>query len=241
MSSPNSVSHEIADVLRSEILRGQYRAGERLPSERDLSSRFDVSRGAVREALSQLEQQGITETQPGGVRVRKIEQATLAILGPMLTLQEVPDPELVDQFLKIFSMLTSLTVKGAVGHANDEQMDQLNQLLKELGQETDNFESMQPRWQSMLDYMASIDNNLVVRLIGNDVKAQFVGHMLKLEIKPCLKTGVGVDFVKALETAFKRKNGVLAATAFENYFDQMRAAMREALENIQPVYQKRVV
>ena len=106
MSSANSVSADIADRLRREILTGQYRAGERLPSERDLSARFSVSRGAIREALSQLDQQGIIEIQPGGVRVKPLERARLAILGPLLALNEVPDPELVDQFLEIFSVLT---------------------------------------------------------------------------------------------------------------------------------------
>ena len=69
MSSNNTISHEIADILRDEILRRRYRSGDRFPSERDLAARFDASRGAVREALSQLEQLGLIHTQPGGARV----------------------------------------------------------------------------------------------------------------------------------------------------------------------------
>ena len=48
-------AEEVAEVLRDEILRGQYRPGERLPSERELASRFETSRGAVREAVTKLE------------------------------------------------------------------------------------------------------------------------------------------------------------------------------------------
>ena len=51
MPHTNTKSHEIADILRTEILRQQYRSGERMPSERDLAASFDTSRGAVREAL----------------------------------------------------------------------------------------------------------------------------------------------------------------------------------------------
>ena len=40
---------EIAETLTNEILRGRYLPGDRLPSERDLSARFDANRGAVRE------------------------------------------------------------------------------------------------------------------------------------------------------------------------------------------------
>jgi GntR family transcriptional repressor for pyruvate dehydrogenase complex len=241
VSSPNSVSHEISSILLGEILRGQYRVGERLPSERDLSSRFDISRGAIREALSQLEQQGIIETQPGGVRVKPIEEATLAILGPMLALQEIPDPDLVDQFLEIFSVLTRITVTSAVKNASADQLIQLQTMLVELRQDAENFEAMRPRWESMLDYLAAINTNMVARLISNDVKAQFVEQIIKLKIKPNLCAGAGPEFVKTLQAAFRQKDGELAATAFEKHFYQLRLAVRDALENMQTVYQKQAV
>ncbi|MBT8147556.1 MAG: GntR family transcriptional regulator [Gammaproteobacteria bacterium] len=241
MTSPHSVSFEIADRLRREILIGQYRIGERMPSERDLAARFDVSRGAVREALSQLEQQGVIEIQPGGVRVKALEDASLAILGPMLALEEVPNPQLVDQFLEIFSMLTSLTVKGAIEQASGEQMIQLREMLVSIGGKAENFEQMQPAWQAMLDYMARIDNNLVVRLIGNDVKAQVVGQMLELDIKPELPAGAGQDLVSALSEAFQKQDGQMAAQAFEKHFDQLRAAMQDALIRLKDVYRRQAV
>ncbi|MEE9281079.1 MAG: GntR family transcriptional regulator, partial [Myxococcota bacterium] len=42
MSANTSLPDVVATQLRNEILRGQYRAGERLPSERDLAERFGV-------------------------------------------------------------------------------------------------------------------------------------------------------------------------------------------------------
>ena len=64
-----SKAEEITDILREEILRGQYRAGERLPSERDLSARFEANRGAVREAVKKLEQLGIVDVKPAAVNL----------------------------------------------------------------------------------------------------------------------------------------------------------------------------
>ena len=69
MSTAPSKAEEIIAVLRSEILRGQYRPGERLPSERDLAARFESNRGVIREAIKKLEQLGIVAVAPGGVRV----------------------------------------------------------------------------------------------------------------------------------------------------------------------------
>jgi DNA-binding FadR family transcriptional regulator len=82
---------EIADVLTRDVLIGQYRIGERLPSERDLSTRFDASRGAVREAMKILEQLGIAQIQPGGARVAPLEEASLDVIGHLLALGDVPN------------------------------------------------------------------------------------------------------------------------------------------------------
>jgi len=230
MTSPTSVSVEIAGQLRREIVSGRFRAGDRLASERDLAARFGVSRGAIREALFLLQQQGIIEIQPGGVRVRRLEEASLSILGPLLALEEVPDPDLVDQFLEIFSMLTVLTVRGAVDQANSEQLIQLQQMLVEIAHSAGDFATMQPHWQRMLDFMADIDNNLVARLIGNDLKAQILGPMLQLDIRPELPASAGRELVERLTVAFARQDGRLAARAFETHFDQLRVAMRGSLQ-----------
>ncbi|MDA1076587.1 MAG: winged helix-turn-helix domain-containing protein, partial [Proteobacteria bacterium] len=72
---------EIAKHLTEDILAGRYRTGERLPSERDLSIRFDTNRGAVREAMKKLSHLGLARIQPGGARVCPMDEASLDIIG----------------------------------------------------------------------------------------------------------------------------------------------------------------
>lgn len=48
-------SANIAVALRHSISAGQYKFGEKLPTERELAERFRTSRGTIREALRQLE------------------------------------------------------------------------------------------------------------------------------------------------------------------------------------------
>lgn len=55
---PESRRHWLAHTLREAIARGEIRPGTRLV-ERDLSARTGVSRGPVREALLQLENEGL--------------------------------------------------------------------------------------------------------------------------------------------------------------------------------------
>jgi DNA-binding FadR family transcriptional regulator len=56
---------QISDQLRTLILAGEFPAGSRLPSERDLSVQLGVSRPSLREALIALEVEGYIEVRMG--------------------------------------------------------------------------------------------------------------------------------------------------------------------------------
>jgi len=61
---------EVAGSLERAILAGELKAGERLPSERELSQQWGVSRSVVREALGRLASLGLVHSRHGsGTRV----------------------------------------------------------------------------------------------------------------------------------------------------------------------------
>jgi len=53
------LSKEVEQQLRQAIVTGVYRPGDRLPSERELSEQFKISRATVREALRHLQSNGL--------------------------------------------------------------------------------------------------------------------------------------------------------------------------------------
>ncbi len=59
------VSREVTEQLKQSILLGRFKAGDRLPSERELAEQFQVSRVAIREALRTLEHSGFITTRQG--------------------------------------------------------------------------------------------------------------------------------------------------------------------------------
>lgn len=62
---------QIADDLREAITSGRFAAGDRLPGENALMERYAVARMTARQALAQLQQEGLTTTRTGvGVFVR---------------------------------------------------------------------------------------------------------------------------------------------------------------------------
>lgn len=59
------LSHEILDRLLARITRGDFAAGDLLPSERELMNLYQVGRPAVREAMQALERMGFISISHG--------------------------------------------------------------------------------------------------------------------------------------------------------------------------------
>ena len=62
---PQRLYRQISNQLRELIIAGDFLAGSRLPSERDLSVQLGVSRPSLREALIALEVEGYIEVRMG--------------------------------------------------------------------------------------------------------------------------------------------------------------------------------
>ena len=56
---------QLADDIKTKIIKGELESGNKLPNERELSENFGVSRTVVREAMKSLAQEGLVEIQPG--------------------------------------------------------------------------------------------------------------------------------------------------------------------------------
>jgi GntR family transcriptional regulator len=63
--SPVPLYVQIKDLLQTQIETGAYVIGQRLPSERELAQRFNVSRMTARQALQSLAQEGLTSSRVG--------------------------------------------------------------------------------------------------------------------------------------------------------------------------------
>jgi len=61
----NRISQNIVEQIRETIISGRLKPGDRLPSEKDLSVEFGVSKASLREALRALEALGMLEVKQG--------------------------------------------------------------------------------------------------------------------------------------------------------------------------------
>jgi DNA-binding FadR family transcriptional regulator len=99
---------QVADQIRTAILRGQLKPGDRLPNEEELARDFGISRATVREALKQLAAASLVRSvrgPRGGTfvarldstsLVRQMEQTvTLLMQFDRLTLKEITEGRVV--------------------------------------------------------------------------------------------------------------------------------------------------
>jgi DNA-binding FadR family transcriptional regulator len=81
---------EVTRQLRQSIFNGEYGPGERLPSERELTEQFGVSRIIVREAIWDLKKSGIVEIKRGahgGAFVQEMKHdAVTSVMHDVLTM-----------------------------------------------------------------------------------------------------------------------------------------------------------
>lgn len=165
----------IADELTEEILRGRYRPGDRLPSERDLAARYGVNRGAVREAIKKLEQLGLASVQPGGARVQPIDEASLDVVGCLLALDDAPDPRLVEQVMTVMRTLMQLAVREAMARGSDQEITDIRNAIAAIG---DPKSSPEQRVHARLEVgrrFMKASGNLVLALIGRALRMQMFG------------------------------------------------------------------
>jgi DNA-binding LacI/PurR family transcriptional regulator len=86
----------IFDTLKERIISGEYKLGERLPSEGELERRFDVSRMTVVRAMRELQQMGLVVRRPGSGTYSAFNASagslTFGLLIPELGQTEIFEP-----------------------------------------------------------------------------------------------------------------------------------------------------
>ena len=126
----SSVSQQVFDQLREQILSGSWKPGDKLPSENELAAQFGVSRVTVRNALQRLSGLGLLETRFGeGSFIRGPGSgAALNQLVPMLYLGR----ETLRDILTFRRMVEGPICEIACRRATDREIAGLREQLEQM-------------------------------------------------------------------------------------------------------------
>lgn len=138
------IYEEIVEQIRQLVKEGQLKAGDRLPSERELAERLQVSRASLREALTALEIMGLLEVRSGdGNYVREINiESVVAPLAWVLSMEK----DVVLELLEVRKILEVQAAGIAAERITEEGIGELEAALnkmkidletKDLGEEAD--------------------------------------------------------------------------------------------------------
>lgn len=225
-----SKHEEIAEQLIEEILSGRYRTADRLPSERDLAARFQVNRGAVREAMKRLEQLGLADVQPGGARVQPLEESSLDVVGHLLQRGSLPDAELVDEILQVMNALIRVAAEGALLNATDAQLQALRQLVAPLAAGDLDSDSHQAARLELMGAIMETSGNLVCRLIARALLEQFAPRMEPL--RPFAREELDIPaytaYYQQLDAAIANRNVDALNIALKGFSDLNRETIMRA-------------
>ncbi|GAB3692373.1 FadR/GntR family transcriptional regulator [Nocardiopsis oceani] len=122
------VAQRTVGQIKAMISNGEVGPGERLPTERELSSRLGVSRGTVREAISSLTTLGVLEVRHGaGVYVTALRPSDL--LEAFSVLAEVSQDQTLMEVLQVRRMIEPAATAMAAARATPEDLARIGSLL----------------------------------------------------------------------------------------------------------------
>jgi GntR family transcriptional repressor for pyruvate dehydrogenase complex len=111
--SPRRAFEDILLQLEASITSRDFSAGDRLPPERELATRFNVSRASVREALRVLEALGLVRVRRGADNgVVFLEQPENA-LEPLFRFHLALEHATVEDLIEFRTVIESWTVQAA--------------------------------------------------------------------------------------------------------------------------------
>jgi GntR family transcriptional repressor for pyruvate dehydrogenase complex len=123
-----AVAHSAIATIKEMIVRGDLRAGQRLPAERDLAVQLGVSRPSLREAIRALIALNILESRHGeGTFVSSLDPELLA--EPIDFVLQVNDDALISLF-EARRVLEAGVARLAAERASDLELAELDDFVK---------------------------------------------------------------------------------------------------------------
>lgn len=231
MAEERSHADGLAEALRADILRGRYRPGDRLPSERELAARFGLNRLSAREALQQLERLGLVEIKKGGARVAALHDASPDVIAHLFEVGGAPDPALVEQWLDVSELLFTGAVRFAVERASDAEIARARELLRALAQGGEDA-----RYFATLDELGDLifagARNLVLRLIRNGLRANVLPRLQGTRARLRPVRAELAELVRAIDDAVAARDPERAQEAVRLLYRANRERILKSLRRV---------
>ena len=205
------VTDLIIGQIRDAVLSGQLKPGDRLASEKELVSQFDVSKATLREALRALEVMGLVESRKGasgGVFITQVElQTTIHSMMNFLHFQSLS----ISEITMIRFMLEPNIARLVVAKISEEDLETLQSFINS---EESDIRNNKKKDIGFHRYLARITNNSMLILIVDFIESHLDEIKQSLDLSAGFYANVRDAHRRILEClAAKDPGGVSAAMA----------------------------
>ncbi|MGH9163699.1 MAG: FadR/GntR family transcriptional regulator [Vicinamibacteraceae bacterium] len=205
----------LASRLQLELFSGRPPAGAKLESERQLATRYGVSRPMIREVLQALQERGLIQIMPGrGAFVRNVQLADAVRPLDVFYRQHKPTPR---DLIQARLMLERETAMLAARNATDADLRALEVALRELHDARD----LITRARADLAF-----HTVIARASRNPVIETMFGSIAKLIFEQILRSlgdarvsREGVPYHQEIFDAIRSRDGAAASAAMAGHLE----------------------
>lgn len=196
------VSHYVIEQIRTAILSGEFKPGDRLASEKELSDQFQVSKASMREAIRVLEVMGlitICKGAGGGIFVARVDMnTTVHNLTNFLHFKNVS----IRDVTMVRVLMDPPLARIAAVKASPADIERLAAMADEEGANSDGGD---PEGIGFHRFIARLSENPLLILLMDFVESQMADIKLELQPGPDFYADVRAAHYRILE-CFRRKN-----------------------------------
>lgn len=212
---------QVAEQLQQMILAEELAPGAKLPGERELAARLDVSRSVVREAVRALAVRGLLKIKPGcGTYVRRLEAKDVS--GPIeLFVRLHQSPQLFEDLFQVRRMIEIECAGLAASHASAEDLAVLESNLQGMAESAEDPAAFTEKDLAFHMRLAAATQNQILPLLLSPI-TKLLSEVILLSVH-----GPG-----AAERGLYHHHALLEALQSHDH-ERARAAMRDHIRTSQ--------
>lgn len=221
----------VADAIAEKIYSGEYRIGQRLPTERELAEQFETSRPMIREALIALELYGLISVRQGaGIYVQAWQNQPLRV---NIFDRGVSPFELLDAR----RMIEGELVAAAAAIITDRELLALEQLIQKMKDSFNQLEKYEQYDRQFHVQIAKAARNTALTAVIDSLWALHTRGQLWSQLHRFIPSqklhGDRLDEHRAIYDALQRRNPEDARRAMHEHLQRARETLMTAADRLQ--------
>jgi GntR family transcriptional repressor for pyruvate dehydrogenase complex len=216
------IYEKIVDEIKDLIDQGSLKWGDQLPTERELSETFKVSRTCVREAFRILESQGLLESRQGnGTYVAN--NAIDSLVQPLASFI-LKEKDYQIELFEMRRLLESQLAYLAAEKATPENMTKMEKILKRQEEQIANGETESGSDSDFHHAVAEAANNKILLHVINTT-IEFLAESRESYLLGEERAKKSLAHHKKILSAIKKGNGELAAEAMREHIEDVEKTL----------------